>query len=45
MDPSRQMFFGDYDGDGKTDTLFYYEGDGNWWGSAGNTSGFGALLH
>jgi hypothetical protein len=56
VDPSRQMFFGDYDGDGKTDTLFYYEGDGNWWlrksgtgaavwGSAGNTSGFGALLH
>jgi hypothetical protein len=55
-DPTRRMYFGDFDGDRKTDTLFYYNGDGNWWlrksgpgaaawALAGNTSGFGDLIH
>ena len=54
LDPSRMLFFGDYDGDHKTDALFYYSGDGNWWLGAsngdslgwrlaGNTVGFGNL--
>jgi hypothetical protein len=54
VDPSRLMFFGDFDGNGKQEPLFYYSGDGNWWmsqsngttftwGQAGNTSGFGNL--
>ncbi len=29
--PGHRVFTGDYDGDGKTDTMFYYNGDGNWW--------------
>jgi GxGYxY sequence motif in domain of unknown function N-terminal/GxGYxYP putative glycoside hydrolase C-terminal domain/FG-GAP-like repeat len=56
VDPGRALFLGDYDGDRKTDALFYYNGDGNWWlrkgaGNplawrvAGNSSGFGDLLH
>jgi hypothetical protein len=55
-DPSRLLFFGDFDGDGKREALFYYAGDGNWWMSrsdgtsftwhkAGNTSNFGDLTH
>ena len=55
-DASRRLVFGDYDGDGKREPLFYYNGDGNWWMSrsdgnslswhfAGNTAGFGDLLH
>jgi hypothetical protein len=54
VDPSRLLFFGDFDGSGKQAPLFYYSGDGNWWmshatgttftwGSAGNSSGFGNL--
>jgi hypothetical protein len=53
-DPSRLLFVGDYDGDGKREPLFYYNGDGNWWMSrsdgtsltwtnAANTAGFGDL--
>jgi hypothetical protein len=53
--PAHRVFSGDYNGDGKTDALMYYSGDGNWWmglsdGSqlswhnAGNTAGFGNLL-
>ncbi len=49
------MFTGDYNGDGKTDVLFYYKGDGNWWmglsngqtlawHGAGSSGGFGNLL-
>ncbi|HEY8091423.1 MAG TPA: hypothetical protein VIF09_26345, partial [Polyangiaceae bacterium] len=55
-DPSRLLWFGDYDGDGKREPLFYYGGDGSWWMSrsdgtaftwhlAVNTSGFGDLTH
>jgi hypothetical protein len=55
-DPSRLLFFGDYNGDGKREPLFYSSSDGNWWMSAssgtafswhnaGNTSGFGDLTH
>jgi hypothetical protein len=29
--PAHRVFTGDYNGDGKTDTMFYYGGDGNWW--------------
>ena len=54
VDPSRLLFFGNFDGSGKQAPLFYYSGDGNWWlshssgttftwGAAGNTSGFGNL--
>ena len=50
-----QVFVGDFDGDGKSEPLFYYAGDGNWWmahsdgtslawHNAGNASGFGDLL-
>ncbi|MHA7291350.1 FG-GAP repeat domain-containing protein [Arthrobacter sp. MDT3-24] len=50
------MFWtGDFTGEGRTDVLFYYPGDGNWflgrsdgnqltWNFAGNTNGFGNLL-
>ena len=55
-DPSRLLWLGDYDGDGKLEPLFYYGGDGSWWMSrsdgttftwhlAVNTSGFGDLTH
>jgi len=48
----RPFWIGDFTGDGKSDVLFYYPGDHNWWlGSfsgttlswklAGNTGGFG----
>lgn len=52
---SHQLFTGDYDGDGRTDTGFYYAGNGDFWlgasrdsslewTNAGNTVGFGNLL-
>jgi hypothetical protein len=55
LDPSRRVFTGDFDGDRKSDLLFYYDGDGNWWSGAsggvtldwhlaGNTMRFGDLL-
>jgi hypothetical protein len=55
LDTNHAIFAGDFNGDGKSDVLFYYNGDGNWWmglstGSAlnwrlaGNTRGFGDLL-
>lgn len=31
LDDGRPMWSGDFDGDGRTDILFYYPGDGNWW--------------
>ena len=31
LDGSHRVFVGDFDGDGKSDVLFYYDGDGNWW--------------
>jgi hypothetical protein len=36
---SHRIVTGDFDGDGKSDVLFYYNGDGNWWlgKSDGNT--------
>ena len=54
LDSRRRLFIGDYSGDRKTDALFYYNGDGNWWmgtsngrvldwRGAGNTRGFGDL--
>jgi hypothetical protein len=54
FDPSRLLWFGDYDGDGKSEPLFYYSGDGSWWMShssgtaftwqkAAATSGYGDL--
>src|SRR4029079_18119884 len=50
----RPIWIGDFTGDGKSDVLFYYPGDMNWWlGSfdgtsldwqlAGNTKGFGQV--
>ena len=50
----RPFFKGDFNGDGKSEILFYYPGDGNWWlgtfagntiawALVGNTSGFGNL--
>jgi hypothetical protein len=55
LDTKHQIFTGDFNGDGKTDLLFYYNSDGNWWlglsngntfnwQRAGNTRGFGDLL-
>jgi hypothetical protein len=39
IENSHHVVSGDFNGDGKTDALFYYEGDGNWWMgiSDGNT--------
>jgi hypothetical protein len=56
LDSGHRLFTGDYNGDRKTDPLFFYKGDGNWWmgvsdgrvfawRSAGNTRGFGDLTH
>jgi Papain family cysteine protease/FG-GAP-like repeat len=50
----RPFWIGDFNGNGRSDVLFYYPGDSNWWrGSgeptglswsfAGNTSGFGNI--
>ena len=51
----RPFWTGDFAGDGKTDVLFYFPGDRNWWlgrfdatgaitwNFAGNTSGFGQV--
>ncbi|MCY4725922.1 VCBS repeat-containing protein [Nocardioides sp. STR2] len=51
----RPFWTGDFTGDGKTDVLFYYPGDKNWWlgrfdataklnwNLAGNTTGFGQV--
>jgi hypothetical protein len=54
LDGAHRTFVGDFTGDGKSDVLFYYSGDGNWWlgtssgsafsfANAGSTSGFGNL--
>jgi hypothetical protein len=54
--PTRLVFGGDYDGNGKSDAMFYDSASGNWqmglsdgtnltWHVAGNTSGFGDLTH
>src|SRR5215211_8563022 len=51
----RPIWIGNFSGDGKTDILFYYPGDNNWWlgqfgadnrlswNLAGNTAGFGQV--
>jgi hypothetical protein len=55
LDGRHELFPGDFDGDGKTDLLFYFAGNGDWWlgrstgtgldwRRAGNTEGFGNLL-
>lgn len=55
LDGTRRTFIGDFNGDGKSDVLFHYNGDGTWWlgassgtalsfGNAGSTSGFGNLF-
>ena len=55
LDGRHGFHTGDFDGDGKTDVLFYSAGDGNWflgslaaagltWTFAGNTAAFGDLL-
>jgi hypothetical protein len=55
LDGSHALYTGDFDGNGKADVLFYYNGDGNWWlgasdGTAlnwknlGSTSSYGNLL-
>ena len=31
LDDGRPMWSGDFDGDGRSDVLFYFPGDGNWW--------------
>jgi hypothetical protein len=35
----RPFWTGDFAGDGKTDILFYYKGDGNWWLGRFNAAG------
>jgi len=55
LSPNIHMYQGDFDGDGKTDVGFYFNGDSNWWVGqsngatftwrvASNTTGFGDLL-
>jgi hypothetical protein len=50
----RPFWVGDFNGDGRDDVLFYYQGDKNWWlgtfsgntlgwSLAGNTAGFGQV--
>jgi hypothetical protein len=53
---SHQIFIGDFNGDGRSDVLFNYVGDGNWfigkgvasgalsWSYFGNTAGYGNVL-
>ena len=55
LDDGRPIWTGDFSGNGKTDLLFYYPGDNNWWlgefdaqnqltwSLAGNTAGFGQV--
>ena len=54
INDGRPFWTGDFDGDGKTEILFYYPGDRNWWlgtfvGTTiqwklvGNTAGFGQV--
>src|SRR6266851_3337349 len=54
-DQDHKLWQGNFTGSGKTEILFYYRGDGNWWLGAvtgttltwqrvGNTAGFGDLL-
>ena len=35
---AHKVWSGDFNGDGKTDALFYYQGDGNWWLGLSNGS-------
>ena len=39
LESSHKIFVGDFNGDGRTDMLFYYNGDGNWWLGAAQPSG------
>src|SRR5205807_5113417 len=54
LDGSHTLYSGDYNGDGKRDLAFYYNGDGHWfmglsdgtnlaWHQASDSSGFGNL--
>lgn len=56
INDGRPFWTGDFDGDGRTDMLFYYPGDDNWWHGrfvgttlvwslAGNTAGFGHAIN
>ena len=55
LDGSHAFFDGDWNGDGRRDVLFFYNGDGNWWMGvssgtalswhlAGNGNSFGNLI-
>jgi hypothetical protein len=44
LDASRILLTGDFNGDRRTDALFYYNGDGNWWLGASDGSGLGWRL-
>jgi hypothetical protein len=56
INDGRPFWIGDFTGDGRSDVLFYYPGDDNWWlGSVlngqltwslvGNTRGFGHAIN
>ncbi len=56
INDGRPFWVGDFNGDGRTDVLFYFPGDDNWWlgtlvngrltwGLAGNTAGFGHAIN
>jgi len=56
LDNRHLILTGDFNGDGRTDILFHYDGDGNWfigsinnnqlqWSNAGNTRGFGSNVN
>jgi hypothetical protein len=56
INDGRPFWIGDFNGDGKSDVLFYYPGDDNWWlgtfngtqlgwSLVGNTSGFGHAIN